>query len=90
MPVLDTSYVIDYLEGEEDAVSIFDFLRQQSAPLGVATYTHELYAGIGRARAPERERRQVEGFLDGLAVFGFEPEAARQAGLLDADLAEEG
>lgn len=91
MPVLDTSFVIDFLEGEEDAVTIFDFLRQGSAPLGVSPYTHfELYAGIGRGRQPDRERRQVEGFLDGLTLFGFEPEAARQAGLLDAELAAEG
>lgn len=91
MPVLDTSFVIDFLEGEEEAVSIFDFLRQQAAPLGVTAYTHfELYAGVGRAQRPDRERRQVEGVLDGLTLFAFAPEAARQAGLLDAELAEAG
>lgn len=91
MPVLDTSFVIDFLEGEEDAVTIFDFLQQGSAPLGVTSYTHfELYAGIGRSSQPDQERQQVEGFLDGLSVFGFAPEAARQAGLLDAELAAEG
>lgn len=91
MPVLDTSFVIDFLEGEERAVTIFDFLRQGSAPLGVTSYTHfELYAGIGRSDRPDRERRQVEGFLESLTLFDFEAEAARHAGLLDAELAEEG
>lgn len=91
MPVLDTAYVIDVLEGEEDAVTIFDFLKQQSAPLGVTPWTHfELYAGIGRSERSDEERRRVEGFLDGLTFFEFEPAAARQAGLLDAELAEQG
>lgn len=91
MPVLDTAYVIDVLEGDEDAVTIFDFLRQGSAPLGVTPYTHfELYAGIGRSSRSDEERQRVEGFLDGLTVFDLEPEAARQAGLLDAELSAEG
>lgn len=91
MPVLDTASVIDVLEGVEDAVAIFDFLRQGSAPLGVTPYTHyELSAGVGRSSRPDEERRQVEGFLEGLTVFGFDPEAARQAGLLDAELSAEG
>lgn len=91
MPVLDTAYVIDVLEGEEDAVTIFDYLRQGSAPLGVTPYTHfELYAGIGRSSRPEDERHRVEGLLAGLTVFPFEPEAARQAGLLDSEFAAEG
>lgn len=91
MPVLDTSYVIDVLEGDEDAVTIFDLLRQGSAPLGVTPYTHvELYAGIGRSSRPEEEHARVEGFLEGLTLFPFAPEAARHAGLLDAELSEEG
>ncbi len=91
MPVLDTSYVIDVLQGEEDAVTIFDFLRQGSAPLGITPYTHyELYAGIGRSTRSDEERQRVEGFLEGLTFFPFEPEAARQAGLLDAELAADG
>lgn len=91
MPVLDTAYVIDVLEGLEDAVTIFDFLKQGSAPLGVTPYTHfELYAGIGRSSRPDAERQRVEGFLDGLTLFPFEPGAARQAGLLDAELEARG
>lgn len=91
MPVLDTSFVIDFLRGRERAVSIFDFLQQGSAPVGVTPYTHyELYAGIGRSSRGDEERQRVEGLLDGLAFFPFEPEAARQAGLLDAELSAAG
>lgn len=91
MPVLDTSFVIDFLRGDSSAVRLFKLLAQQGAPLGVTPYTHfELYAGIGRSRRPQDEKAAVEGMLRGLAVFPFDPEAARMAGLLDAQLAAKG
>lgn len=91
MPLLDTSFVIDFLRGDENAGRVMRMLSQGSAPLGVSPYTHfELYAGIGRSARAEDERRKVDEFLRGLAVFPFEPEAAKMAGLLDARLAEQG
>jgi tRNA(fMet)-specific endonuclease VapC len=91
MPLLDTCFVIDVLRGEPKAAALLDLLRQGSAPLGTSPHTHfELYAGIGRSKRPQEELQRVEAFLDSLAVFQFGPEAARQAGLLDAQLARDG
>lgn len=91
MPVLDTTFVIDFLRGDEKAARVMRMLQQGAAPVGVTPYTHfELYAGIGRSRRPDEEKQRVEGFLRSLVVFPFEPEAAKLAGLLDAQLAAGG
>lgn len=91
MPVLDTGFVIDLLDGDEDAVRLMRLLQQQTPPVGVTAYTHfELYAGVGRSHQPEEETRKVEDFLRSLLVFPFEPEAAKAAGLLDAQLTKRG
>lgn len=91
MPVFDTAFVIDFLRGDDGAKRVMDLLRRGAAPLGVTPYTYfELYAGIGRSRRPDEEKRQVESFLRSLLVFPFEPEAAKLAGLLDARLQREG
>lgn len=91
MPILDTSFVIDLLAGDQDAARLLRLLQQGSAPVGVTPYTHfELYAGVGRSRRAAEEGRKVEDFLRELFLFPFEPEAAKAAGFLDARLAAEG
>lgn len=91
MPVLDTTFVVDFLRGDEGAKRLMRLLQQGSAPLGVTPYTHfELYSGIGRSRRPDEEKRKVESFLRSMVVFPFEPEAAKAAGLLDARFSREG
>lgn len=91
MPVLDTSFVIDFLAGDERALRVLRLLQQGTAPLGVTPYTHfELFAGVGRSARGDEERRKVEDFLRELFVFPFDVEAAKMAGLLDARLAAEG
>lgn len=91
MPLLDTCFVIDVLRGDAQAGRLLDMLRQGSAPLGVSPFTHfELFAGIGRSKRPEEEIQRVEEFLGALATFEFTPSAARQAGLLDAQMSSRG
>lgn len=91
MPILDTTFVIDFLRGDGAAARLMRLLQQESAPLGITPYTHyELYAGLGRSARPDDEKRRVDGFLRMLVVFPFEAEAAKMAGLLDARLARDG
>lgn len=91
MPVFDTSFVVDFLRGDEGARRLMRLLERGAAPLGVTPYTHfELYAGIGRSDRAAEEKRRVESLLDALVVFPFEAEAAKFAGLLDARLEREG
>lgn len=91
MPVLDTCFVIDFLRGDEAATRLLGLLQQGSRPLGVGPHTEfELYQGIGRSRAPEAEKQRVDSFLAELVHFPFNSEAARTAGLLDAQLADRG
>lgn len=91
MPVLDTSFVIDFLEGDDGARRTMDLLRRGAQPLGVTPHVvYELYQGVGRSRRPEAEQRKVDEFLAVMVSFGFSDEAGKAAGLLDARLASDG
>lgn len=91
MPVLDTAFVVDVLRKDTRATRLLRLLQQSSAPLGVSTFTiYELNRGIGRTEDAEEEQQRVEGFLRAVTVFHLEPQAARQAGMMDAQLVARG
>ncbi|MFA5943331.1 MAG: PIN domain-containing protein [Candidatus Thermoplasmatota archaeon] len=91
MPVLDTCFVIDFLRGDPGAVRLLTLLQQGSRPLGITAHTEfELFAGIGRSRQPDADKQPLESFLAELVRFPFTSEAARTAGLLEAQLASKG
>lgn len=91
MPALDTCFVIDFLRGDPKAAAVMRLLQQGTRPLGISPHTEfELYAGIGRSTRPDTEKQRVEAFLAELVRFPFSSEAARMAGLLEAQLAKQG
>lgn len=91
MPVLDTTFAIDLLRGDDDATKILALLQKGTAPIGVTPHTHfELYAGVGRSRRADLEAAAVDDLLSDLSLFEFTPEAAKLAGILDAELGRTG
>jgi tRNA(fMet)-specific endonuclease VapC len=91
MPALDTCFVIDFLRGDPRAVAVMRLLQQGTRPLGISPHVEfELYAGIGRSSRPDAEKQRIEAFLAEIVRFPFTSEAARTAGLLDAQLAAQG
>lgn len=91
MVLLDTAPLVDYLRGDPEAVRVFEFLQGNPRPIGTTPFTYlELFRGVGRAEHPSRERRAIEGLLGSMHVFEFPPEAAQQAGLLEARLRSQG
>lgn len=91
MPVLDSTFIIDFLRGQSDAIRLMEILRQGSAPLGVTPITtFELFHGVGLASRRDREEQKVEQLLDNLLVFPIEPEGARMAGLILAGMQRAG
>lgn len=91
MPLLDTTFAVDLLRGRAEAARLLRLLEQGTGPLGVSAITYyELYRGVGQSGRPDEERRKVDDLLRSLLVFPVEAEAAKQAGLLRAQLDSEG
>lgn len=91
VPALDTCFVIDFLRGDARAAAVMRLLQQGTRPLGITPHTEfELYAGIGRSARPDAEKQRTEAFLAELVRFPFTSEAARTAGLMEAQLAAQG
>lgn len=91
MPVLDTCFVIDVMDGETAARDVLRLLQKGTRPLGISPHTEfELYSGIGRSKEPDAGKQELEAFLAELVRFPFSAQVARLAGLLEADLARRG
>jgi predicted nucleic acid-binding protein len=86
--ILDTSFLIDLLRGEESVEEVTDISASSTffvTPVSVM----ELYEGVCLA-ASAGERREVERLLDGLRELEFTNAAAKRAGEVNAELHEDG
>jgi tRNA(fMet)-specific endonuclease VapC len=86
--ILDTSFLIDLLRGEERAEGVVKASDSSTffvTPISVM----ELYEGVCLA-ASTGERREVERLLDGLHELEFTNAAAKRAGRINAELHEDG
>jgi predicted nucleic acid-binding protein len=84
MNVLDTTFLVDYLDGD-DATAAF-LASHEDVPLYATSLSlFEVYRGAARAGG----RRQLDGALDALDwvdVLPLTEPAAREAALVEADL----
>lgn len=89
--LLDTSVCISVIRGEAGAVRRY---AEQSLAfrLHISTISlHELWVGVARNPGRLDERRRLERFLgQGGVLSAFEPEDARAAGAIKADLMRRG
>ncbi len=92
--LLDTDWVIHYLNGRTDIVEKVDSLRSEGLAVSVVSLA-ELYEGVYYSRNPEGNERALHDFLtdvdvigvdDGICrVFGRERGKLRQQGKLVGD-----
>lgn len=91
MPVLDTSFLIDLMRGDEGAILLLEDLLTDYDPILVSAVTvMELFHGVARSRSPALEERRIRRVLRGISTVSLDFEAARYAGLLDGRLANDG
>ena len=63
--IVDTSFVLDVIDGVDDAVAKERDLETESVPLVIPSMTvSELYIGVGKLTSTREERRKVEAVLD--------------------------
>ncbi|MFB6158871.1 MAG: PIN domain-containing protein [Candidatus Nanohalobium sp.] len=89
--ILDTSFLLDLLEGDEAAARKAEKLeeRQEQLKLSAAT-VFELHTGIERSAKPEEEKKKVKEVIDSKQVLEASHETMKKAGKLHGKLINEG
>jgi predicted nucleic acid-binding protein len=84
--LLDTSVILDHLNGRRRRTEYLDGLIQEGHLLGCcAVNITEVYAGLRSGEEPK-----TRAFFDALEFFPVTPEIARRAGLLRRDWQKKG
>ena len=90
MPCLDSSFIIDYWEGEYVAAGYLNNLAD-SEPIFVPTVVlYELYTGALRSNAPTEDIETVAADLDWTTPLPFGDGPAREAAAIRVALRERG
>jgi predicted nucleic acid-binding protein len=89
--ILDTSFIIDILRGEDSAEERLTIIERTNTPEKVAAITVlEVYEGIIGAEKPEQERSRVMRVLDSKHVISSDFGVMKHAGELSGKLRHSG
>lgn len=89
--LLDTSFLVDLMNGDEGAVETARELERDLVQQRLSSMTlFELYYGIGRATDSESERETVEDVLASKPVHPADTAVMRKAGRLAGELRNDG
>lgn len=89
--LLDTSFLIDLMNGDEDAIAKARELEANLIQQRLSSMTlFELYYGIERSNQSEAEREKVENVLSSKPVHPADTAVMRKAGRLSGQLVNKG
>ncbi len=89
--ILETTFVIDFLKGREDATTKMRDVIGKNIPAELASPTiFELYGGLIQLGKGEKEQQKVISFLNGILVYPLDDESAKIAGIIDGKLMKSG
>lgn len=81
--IVDTSFVLDIIDGIEQAVEKERGVEAAGVPLVIPAMTLlELYIGVGKVANSTQERQQVEAILDTYPLVEMTSSISRRAGRL--------
>lgn len=87
MALMDTTFLIDLMQGRERAVALLDDLEAADEPLAVSAVTlAEFYRGLATTPLSDAQKRRVEDAVKGRPIWPLDAAAAERAGQLDAAL----
>lgn len=79
--IVDTSFILDVIAGDDAAVSVEQALEAENVPLVIPSMAVlELYIGVGKVANSPEERRRVEAVLHSYPIAEMTPSIARRAG----------
>lgn len=86
--LVDTDWVIHYLNGRQDIVARLEVLKHEGLGLSIISLA-ELYEGVYYSRDPEGDERGLNDYLQGVTLLGLDEETVklfgRERGRLRAD-----
>lgn len=89
--LLDTSFLIDLMNGDEDAIKKAEQMERDLVQQRLSAMTlFELYYGIARASRSEAEREKVESVLASKPAQPADSAVMRKAGRLSGELMNDG
>lgn len=89
--LLDTTFLIDLMRGDDDAVGRARELEADLVQQRLSAMTlFELFYGVARSNQPEAERETVESVLSTKPVHPADNAIMRKAGRLAGELASDG
>lgn len=89
--ILDSSFLIDLMDGDEDAVALASHIESLDAVQRVpAQVVYELFVGVGYTETPDTEVAKIQRVVDARPIVETTEEIARLAGRLDGQLRREG
>ena len=89
--ILDTSFLIDIMNGNQAALSKVDEIESDGIEQVVPAMTlQELYIGVGASELPAEERRKIESVIETRPIIPTSEEIARKAGKIDGQLRKDG
>lgn len=91
MVVLETSFLIDFLRNQHDAVLFMQQLQSQDSWIYVTSPTvMELWRGALQSHLVEKEKIKINNLLSKLAVLDFDNSSAKQTAEIMHDLKNQG
>ena len=85
--ILETTFVIDFLKGKEDATTKMEYLMNQNISVELAAPTvFELYGGLTQFGKGEKEHQKMNSFLEGITTYPLDDKSAKIAGIIDGKL----
>ena len=89
--ILETSFIIDFLRNEPNAVSKIQKLRQENIPIQITTPSiFELWSGASSLEKSERQKNNLAMFIQEQLIIPLDAESAEKAGRIGGTLVKKG
>lgn len=89
--ILDSSFLIDLMDGDEGAVVHAKVLDEQDMPQRIPVQViYELYVGVGFTDTPAAEVSKIQSVIEARPVIETTEQIAKLAGRIDGELRKQG
>lgn len=89
--ILDTTFVVDLIKGNSNAVSKLKQLEKENILYGITTPTiYELWSGLVSLEKTEKEIQNTTSLIKEQLIYLFDEQSAEEAGKIDGELIKKG